>query len=322
MDAVTNGGILLYTMTRLPVVSVSLLVLLLPVITQTVKGTAAAAIHANPPATPKRKSSLTFTGNVDTVSEPLPPETTLEELTAFLLRRESRNVLAAGGGPAAEVHNIDMSPAWESLWNKACDHWYGKDQLPSKGDTLLSCNTYSHFPGLEVCTTVITGVKMLNHPTQPSTGRNNNGLPGYFFLVIGQKQSAKGLAPVVWAFKQLMGIKKNEGIKTIISNISSNNGASSISSLVPMGPAKSIVTVEQRKNDGRWCFQLNTDIQVKIEFPEILLKILPTSRAKAEAQGSASITKTVAKAGRLGIDAAFQEFIDFQQEERRKHTEP
>ena len=309
-------------MKRIFLLSVPLPLLLLLFITQTAEGTAADAIHANPPAVPKRKSSLTFTGRANTVSEPLPPETTPEELTAFLLRRESRNVLAAGGGPAAEVQNIEMSPAWELLWETACEKWYGQDQLPSKGDTLLSCNAYSHFPGLEVCTTVITGVKVLNHQSQQSTGRND--MPGYCFLVIGQKQSAKGLTPVVWVFKQLMGIKKDEDIKTIISNISSNSAASSrslLSSLEPMGPAKSIVTVEQRRDDGRWCFQLNTDIQVKIEFPEILLKILPTSRAKAEAQGSASITKTVAKAGRLGIDAAFQAFIDFQQE-RQKTTEP
>lgn len=308
---------------RCTMILVSLL-MLISLSCQTVDSTAD-PLPATPAVTSKRKASLLFSGEVNTVSEPLPPDTTSDELTAFLLRHESRNVFAAGGGATDSVRELEITPAWRSMWKKACHSWYGSIHLPSQGDTLLSCDTYSYFPGLEVCTTVISGIKLLPRQHQHTRGharQQHNNLPSYCFLVIGQKQSAKGLPPVVWIFKQLMGIKKedDDGDKaSSSSSASSNRDVSSLSSWEPMGPVKSTVSVQRRKEDGRWCFRLDSDIKIKVEFPAMLLKILPTSKAKVEAQGSTSITKTVSKASRLGVEAAYQAFTDFQQERRKRH---
>lgn len=285
--------------------------------------------------TTKPKASLLFAGKISTISEPLPPETTPEELTAFLLRPESRNVFASGGGATNNVQELEITPAWDAMWQKACQKWYGPDNLPSQGDILLSCDTFSHFPGLKVCTTVVSGVKLLLPPQDEHMhvpNKNNRAtenrseiLPRYCFLAIGQKQSAQGLPPVVWMFNKLLGIKQ-EGVDDNDDDAKEGHRLNSdLSSLEPMGPIQNMVSVQQQQRTNededagaaRWYIHLNSDIQIRIEFPAMLLKILPTSKEKAEAQGSASILKTVSKASRLGVEAACSAFVDFQKQERR-----
>jgi len=148
--------------------------------------------------------------------------------------------------------------------------------------------------------------------------------------LIGQKQTAKGLKPIVWVFNQLMGISaddkerskstkraKGKANNNHLSPLKAEETCSSEQSqlqpqepkLDPSGPIKSIVGAHYDPVTHRYSFRLESNIQMNIQFPAKLLKLLPTSHKKAEAQGSAAICKTISKASQLGVQAAHAIFV-------------
>jgi len=239
--------------------------------------------------------------------------------------------LAFGSG--GEVKNCDMLPlnsAWEARWKECCRRWYGDEYLPRKSSSsnddddavVFRCDTFSKCPGLTICTTVYAGfittaaaaTTSTQSPTPPPLVDENasirerdlKALHRCCFLVIGQEQTAQGLPPVVWMFDKLMGTSKN-------------NKKSSSSSLprLPWGPIQSFYTVEQEPSKGRWNFRLDSSMEIEIQLPsELLLKSLPVSKSRAEAQGSAAITKTIQKAGLKGMRSVHEAFLKYHRQHK------
>jgi len=168
------------------------------------------------------------------------------------------------------------------------------------------------------------------HHNPPSANTAKDNPPSYCFVLIGQKQTAKGLKPIVWVFNQLMGISaddkerskstkraKGKANNNHLSPLKAEETCSSEQSqlqpqepkLDPSGPIKSIVGAHYDPVTHRYSFRLESNIQMNIQFPAKLLKLLPTSHKKAEAQGSAAICKTISKASQLGVQAAHAIFV-------------
>lgn len=240
-----------------------------------------------------RKATLLFQGDVTVHSDTLPKGVTTSQLKDFMTNPDTLKAFASGGDAENSAHEVPLTADWESVWKKYCTEWYGSTFMPQKGDTIFSCNTWTKLPGLQLCTTVYTGVKVL---------KDKHNIPSYCFLIIGQKQTAKGLPPIVWMFHQIMGTKQT-----------TENEDIPVDTLVPTGPIKSLYCIEERKHDGRLCFRLDTTFQFNIEFPAFLLKIMPLSKAKAEKQGSSSVSQTIAKAGRKGVESGIKAFQNFYQ---------
>ena len=164
----------------------------------------------------------------------------------------------------------------------------------------MTCDTYSKFPGLTVCTTIYTGVKTL------VAYKGGHRVPYYSMNLIGQTQKASGLPPIVWIFHQLMGTMGHETHKDDF-----------VSRMEPTGPVKSTISIIENEKDGTLSFHLDAQIQIRIEFPAMLLRILPTSRKRAEKQGSAAVMKTINKASKKGMEAAHQSFLEFQKRTKK-----
>ena len=109
----------------------------------------------------------------------------------------------------------------------------------------------------------------------------------------------------MWMFHQIMGTNPKD------------DGDDSVDDLVPTGPVKSVYCVE-KKEDGRLCFRSDTTFQMRMEFPSLLLKLMPVSRAKAEKQGSGAVAKTISKAGAKAIESGYTAFQRFYQEQVTK----
>lgn len=249
-----------------------------------------------------KKASLKLQGDVTLRSDSL-PETVVPSQVARVWREKDILLAFANGGSAPE--EVPVTSEWESAWRKYCNLWYGDAYLPRQGDgdKLFSSSTWTKLPGLSLCTTVWTGVKLL-----PNT--RNQKIPAYCFVVIGQKQTATGLPPIVWMFHQIMGTKPKKGESV------------PVESMVPTGPCKSVFSVEERKEDGRLCFRLDSSFQFDIKFPAVLIKLMPTSKAKAEKQASAALSKTISKAGKIAIENGYRAFLGACQQQAAKEKSP
>lgn len=234
------------------------------------------------------KTSLSFQGDITLLSDPLPMDTEYEQLSRFFRTPEARIAFGSGG----EEKSCDVLPIdsqWERRWEECCDRWYGSSYLPRSedGDAVFSCDSSSSFPGITICTTVYAGYKQIEKS------------PRCAFLVIGQKQTARGLPPLVWLFHRLMGTKPK------------NNDDDNEPPGLPWGPIQSFYNVEQNPSTERWNLRLDSSMKVNIDFSTILLKSMPMSKTMAESQGSSVITKTIEKAGQQGLNAVRDSFIAY-----------
>ena len=227
-------------------------------------------------ASERKKAALTFHGDVSISSDPLPEGTSREDAIAFLRKSETKNLLLSAGGtrPVAE---IPMSDELENLWKECCKD-YGSEYLPETGDCILSCDSISQFPGVKLVTTVFSGVK---------AAKSENDSPQYTFLLVGEKQSVSGALAGI--FNRLTGNDKKGD------------------SLTPSGLAKSTVSVVE-SSGNKLAFNFEASIEIIVEFPSFLLKILPVSKEKAEAQGSASISKTISEDARKAVAGVYESY--------------
>jgi hypothetical protein len=236
-------------------------------------------------AAPKKQANLTFLVELSVSSDPLPAETTTEQIKVFLEDMETRKLMLSTG-KSREVQLVPMSPELTSLWNEQCQQEYGEANLPgSPDDCILATDVITRLPGLRLNNKIYNGVKK---------STNDAGIPQYTFLMIGEKQSVKGPAPLVWIFNKLTGAEKKKD-----------------PSLKPSGVAKSDVAVINNQ-DGSLAIRYDVSIKITVTFPAVLLKILPTTKEKAEASASASIRKGLQKDVENGAKGVYDGFLEFQ----------
>lgn len=153
---------------------------------------------------------------------------------------------------------------------------------PERSDAILEVKVGGiRFPGITLESASIVGSKLLI-PIQP------NMFPSYEFVLIADKRQATGLRPFVWVYEKLTGEGDKERKR--------DTAPTSLSR----------VTVEQVKGDEGVTFRIETFLEVRIKFPAFLLKILPVTKQKAEAQGSQGIAKLI----KSDIDIAMAKFRD------------
>ena len=145
---------------------------------------------------------------------------------------------------------------------------------PDQDDTIVEVQTGAiNFPGLSVSAVSTMGVKFLERETEKNDDADGqDDYPIIEFTLIKDKTFVEGAPPIKWVYNKLTGS-------------GGGNSPSSLSKLM-------VVTTP----DGSGlCFQSEANLQVKISFPKILLKILPTTQEKAEQNGAVSITRALEK---------------------------
>ena len=227
---------------------------------------------------------LVFKGDYVTTTDPLPTGTTEADIADFLSTLGNRDIFLSAGG-TREVEEMEMTPQLKRYWRGCCKH-FNSDAIPSEQDKLVAVATEIHFPGLTIQTTSVSGIIEIRN--------EQNILEAFEAFLIAEKSEPKGTAPVVWIYNKLTGNNKRE--KGVFQPPKQTKAKSTIGSV--------------RLEDGSLALSFKLNMQITIEFPAMLLKILTTSKEKAEEQGSTSVLKTVSKDIESARMAAYDKFIE------------
>ena len=154
--------------------------------------------------------------------------------------------------------------------------------------TLLSRYATIQFPGLLLNTTMVIAFTAENATC--CTAR----------LIHEQQRVTSGAAPLVWLYRQLMEKRSSS------SNSTRTNRTES-------PPTRSTTTISYHAEGVK----LQSRLSIRVAMPSVLLKFLPTSPAKMEEQGSASVAKVVERDVRAvadGFPAALETWATQQQQ--------
>jgi len=177
------------------------------------------------------------------------------------------------------------------------------------------------FPGLKVVTTVCSGVKLTTKQTRredkdnSSNNNNINEWPEYEFIMIGERRSVQGPKPLVWIYNQLTGGGGNK--KNSDNQKAKGNGDTDDMRDASFNPsstsARSLVSVVKQGDDddgdAAYAFTFDLEMQIRLEFPKALVRILPTSKERMEEQGSAAVLSSVKGDVVAAIAAAREAFV-------------
>ncbi|GFH51172.1 hypothetical protein CTEN210_07648 [Chaetoceros tenuissimus] len=223
----------------------------------------------------KATTTLHFKGNKVFKTDPIPLKAdSIETLFVSNLNGIRKLLLSGSGNNKAEILSGEES-------NKLMNEW--KKQTLKVGastpdaenhpelDVICRVNTSGiNFVGLEVKSDALIGTKLV---------LNENSSPEIQLVFIKDSQYAEGPKILVWIFNKLTG-KDDKKAKTekeqMVTSFSKFYATSS--------------------NEGEEIsLVIETSLDIAVQFPKFLLKILPVSKEKAEEQGSNSILKTLDK---------------------------
>ena len=227
----------------------------------------------------KAQTKLTFSVQIDNISSNPCAFSSKEKLEDFFQKPENRALLATAGGKR-KWEEIEATPQILQDWKDVCDE-QGIQYPDGEDDAILSVQTGGiDFPGLHMKTVAKIGVKLTKNPNDASLQ--------YEYSLLGDERFVTGLPPIVWIFNKLTGSGKE------------SDGTQDAST-------KSLSVVGYKiVDDDKVIFTIDTRLEVKVKFPSILLKLLPTNKEKAEQTGSQAITKAVEK-DIVGAMKVFQE---------------
>jgi hypothetical protein len=224
--------------------------------------------------------TLRFKGTCEYVSEEFPLDQK-QSLMDFLGQQENALILFNLGGNR-EAWYEPLSPNVLELWNNACNGNYGESARPLPSDCAVACNLVTSFPGLIMKNRVLNGMKVVV---------DQDGIPTVNAYLIGECQTVEGPAALKWLYSQLTGLDKRP--KDTYSKPQSTSAYSTFS-ICDSGDGVAV--------------RFAVDVEVKVDFPNFLVKVLPSSKEKMEAQGSSAIVTPVKKDAKAAVDAFAEAF--------------
>lgn len=227
-------------------------------------------------------ATLVFRADYVYESEPA-PLVSPERMLDFFRDSKNRDCLVTAGD-RLESHTLDTT-------NELLEKWKSKASTlgavePDASDAIINVRTGRiHFPGLNVDTTSLIGTKLILPPESIS-------FPNYEFILIQDKRNVSGFKPIVWMYNRLMAPSKKEGRDTTPSSLTR----------VFALPSEDGKTVK---------FETHTFLEVQVSFPAFLLKIIPSSKEKAEEQGNEALKKALKKDIEVAVDKFRANWVDF-----------
>jgi hypothetical protein len=206
-----------------------------------------------------------------------------ERMLNFFRDAKNRDCLCTAGGQK-EAQTIDTTDELLEKWKDRASTLGAVE--PDSSDVIINVQTGRiHFPGLTVDTTSVIGSKLIV-PAESSS------FPNYEFILIQDKRKVDGLRPIVWTFNRLMALSKKEGRDT-----------------TPLSLTRVFALPSEDGKDVT--FKTETFLEVRVSFPAFLLKILPTSKEKTEAQGGEAVKKVLKKDIKVAVDKFRESWVDF-----------
>mmetsp|Transcript_13535 Transcript_13535/g.20539 ORF Transcript_13535/g.20539 Transcript_13535/m.20539 type:complete len:347 (-) Transcript_13535:302-1342(-) len=227
----------------------------------------------------KGMTSLHFRGEKTYKSEPVPLiHANPHDFSSFFSDNEVRSLILNGD----REDSIEILPQSE-VSDKIFDLWIKQSQIvgglhPSlNDDVVFRVNTGTiNFSGLKIKSNSLIGVKYL----EESDESNDTIKPEYQLVFIKDSPIVKGPRVLVWIYNQLTG-----------SNKPTKDGTEKEQTV----RAFSRFSYEATPDGKSFVFSVQSKLEVIVEFPSLLLKIMPVSKEKAEEQGSASVLKAMGK---------------------------
>lgn len=235
-------------------------------------------------ATTSLPAALTFLAETQDSTGPL-PYSSKERVAAFMESPDTRNLFFSAGGKRG-IAILDRNEKLDSFWMECCTLFYGDKAHPSDEDSLLACVVEMRFPGMALQNKLVNGMKT----TQV------DGLTQHEGFLVAENREASGPAPIVWIYNKLTGASKVE------------KGTMHI----PTTFADAKVSASIDEDDQTFEIKLRTRVQVNVEFPNALLKILPLSKEKMEEEGSKSVLQSVAKDMPGTFEVVKDAFMEFE----------
>ena len=227
------------------------------------------------------KVTLTFSVDYTVVSDPVPADRKEDFLRAFETNEICLSLLSSGG--KRKVEESTLSPVLERYWDEIIKSQKTSPRFVRMDDSrVFLIDTDSKFPGITLFSTVCNGCTLV---------RDAAGRPTYEVLLLAEKQTVSGAAPVVWLFNKLTGKSKEDGKEFL----KTTNEVSSVASIVESGDSVAL--------------QFVVDAKIYVVFPKSFMKILPASKEKMEEQGSASMRTTIVKDVDDAVAGAVQAFL-------------
>mmetsp|Transcript_18670 Transcript_18670/g.51089 ORF Transcript_18670/g.51089 Transcript_18670/m.51089 type:complete len:295 (+) Transcript_18670:30-914(+) len=223
----------------------------------------------------KATEQLVFGGDYCGISDPLPVGTSKEAAEEFMMRETTQNLLFSAGGKNPS-EPLAITEELVEMWSNLTEY-YGYDRKPTLDDKMVKVTSSVKFPGLTLTTISASGLFVLDNP--------NSGLKEYHSFFVAEEQQVTGLPPSVFVYNRLTGNSEKEKGKFYPGS----------------GKALSIVSVVE-KNDGALSYSFDVKLQITVNFPRALMKILPMSKEKMEEQAGKSISKTISK----DVDSAME----------------
>lgn len=225
--------------------------------------------------------TLTFIADYTGTTESFTEGTTKEDLSDFLLKPDTRDIFLTAGG-TRQVTELDMTPQFKEFWQEACQE-FSSSALPNDNDKLLSVDSVTKFPGLKLTVTTANGFKEIY---------SGDSFQGLELLLVAERQESKGAPPIVWLHNKLTGHgDREEGV------------------FYSTEQTKARSWIAPTSHDNGVALTFDVRLQIKVEFPAILLKLLPMSKEKSEEQGAAAIVKTIKKDVDSSLQQAYEKFI-------------
>ena len=217
-------------------------------------------------------TSLRFGGSKIYKSKPIP---LTKDMNKFFESEKTKQILLGGGKQAAieRINDDEVLNNLNALWEKRCQS-FSEALLPSieEGDAIYSVPTSDmKFPGLTLSSKSLIGTKII-------TDTDEKTFPQYQFVLIKDETFPRGSKIVLWIYNKLTG---NDKVNR------DENSTQKVESFTRVSV--------QEISESEGIFTLNASLNITVEFPSLLLKILPVSKEKAEQQGSESVMKLLDK---------------------------
>ena len=225
---------------------------------------------------------LVFSGDYCGFTKSLPPGTSKNAAEEFMLQDTVRDLFFSAGG-TRPIQQIKLTPELLHLWTECCEY-FGYDRIPTKDDLMVQVESSVQFPGMKLTTCSASGMFLMEN--------ESTGLKEYHTFFVAEEQRVSGLPPAVWLYNKLTGNdKKAKGTFHKAS-----------------GKAISVISIqEQSENALAFCFDIR--LQIFVQFPRTLMKLLPMSKEKMEEQSGTSMRKAISKDVDLALESAYNLFL-------------
>jgi hypothetical protein len=259
-------------------------------------------------------SSLQFVGHTIFTSDPLPlPNNNSSNPTSMLMEffanpDHRRHLLMCEGNdnhnedesslPAVEVipreqRTPQLLQRWAGEAKAARIKSCGKMEPPDfdRDDLLIVKSSGIPFLlGTNILVESIVSAKVVVVATA------TDSFPGYQFLLIQDTVRIEGSRPLLWLYEKIMSFKDDSQQMT------------HSYSMVTVQPVVAAAEEEQDTDQRYVTFTSESTIEINIDVPQVMIKMLPLSRETANRQGSAAIQKSFEAKGKPGLDNFIQAY--------------